>query len=96
VGGRLIGLTHDGELRVRTRDDEWAFLGTTPGLATLTGTTGRLVGATPGGDLFWRELVGGAITGPSNPLAGDAAPGRPRPPAGEAITGHPQTGNNEE
>ncbi|MFF5248479.1 N,N-dimethylformamidase beta subunit family domain-containing protein [Streptosporangium sp. NPDC000095] len=108
VGGRLIGLTHDGELRVRTRDDEWAFLGTTPGLVTLTGTTGRLVGATPGGDLFWRELVGGAFTGPPppvagdtgpgrpRPLAGDAALGRPRPLAGEAITGHPQTGNNEE
>ncbi|MER5642923.1 N,N-dimethylformamidase beta subunit family domain-containing protein [Streptosporangium sp. NPDC002524] len=115
TGGRLIGLTRDGEIRVkaqdnqaRTRDarigarddrvgargdgagtrddrvgarsdgvgardddDGWILLGTTPGLATLTGTAGRLVGATPDGDLFWRELIG------------------------DTTTGQPQTGNEE-
>ncbi|WP_436757656.1 N,N-dimethylformamidase beta subunit family domain-containing protein [Streptosporangium sp. V21-05] len=86
VGGRLIGLTREGEIRVRARDNQvkarndragtrddgaWISLGAAPGLATLTGTAGRLIGATPGGDLFWRELVG------------------------DTTTGRPQTGNEE-
>ena len=79
VGGRLIGLTRDGELRVRTRDDDgWTPWGATPGLVTLTGTAGRLIGATPGGDLFWRELVHGFR----------------REPVHDGTTGHPQTGND--
>ncbi|MGJ6964383.1 N,N-dimethylformamidase beta subunit family domain-containing protein [Streptosporangium sp. G11] len=85
VGGRLIGLTLDGELRVRMGgDDGWAPWGATPGLSTLTGTAGRLVGATPGGDLFWRELVRGGTT--ERPRTGNG-------PIRGGITERPRTGN---
>ncbi|MEU8382835.1 hypothetical protein, partial [Streptosporangium sp. NPDC048865] len=100
VGGRLVGLTRDGALLVRTRDDDgWAPLGTTPGLTTLTGTAGRLVGATPGGDLFWRELAGGTTGGTTAGLpripGGDPGTTRSRTPAGGTGAGRPRAGREE-
>ncbi|MFB9676511.1 N,N-dimethylformamidase beta subunit family domain-containing protein [Streptosporangium vulgare] len=120
VGGRLIGLTRDGEVRVRARndragsrndrlgtrddrfgarngrdrtrdDDGWISLGTTPGLVTLTGTAGRLIGATAGGDLFWRELVGGVTAEHPQPVVGGTPTGHPQPVAGGATAGDPQS-----
>ena len=51
-----MGLDDHGTLYGRAPDTgAWTRSGPTPGLTTLTGTAGRLIGATPAGDLHWRE-----------------------------------------
>ncbi len=56
--GRLLALAEDGRLLTRPAGEgEWAGLGRTPGLITITATAGRLVGATREGMLAWRDAV---------------------------------------